>query len=194
MKDIRDQKFTEGEIYSVTTEKNYSGKPIMPQNKVYNLFVVTRIYSGSKLLIYPLYRINRHRDTEKPDTIKIACKNKEYDYYVGYKQPLIVKKIEGEVTLEGYIVPDVFKKIQIICFNYLCNKEIYNNQFNLDNEDELLMIDINNGKFLDNIDNIEYTESDIINLSVIEFATKYNVSPEDASKLYIKYMNKKRSK
>ena len=70
----------------------------------------------------------------------------------------------------------------------------YNNQFNLDNEDELLMIDINNGKFLDNIDNIEYTESDIINLSVIEFATKYNVSPEDASKLYIKYMNKKRSK
>lgn len=192
MKDIREQKINEGEIYSLTTEKNFSGKPIISQNKMYNLFIVIRVYSPSKILIYPLYRINRHKDIEKqkPDTVKIACKNKDYDYYIGYKQPLIIKKIEGELTLEGYLVPDVFKKIQIICFNYLCNKEIYNNQFNLDNEDELLMIDINNGKFLNKIDNIDYTINDIINLSVIEFSNKYNVSPEDASKLYFEYINK----
>lgn len=192
MKDIREQKINEGEIYSLTTEKNFSGKPIISQNKMYNLFIVIRVYSPSKILIYPLYRINRHKDIEKQksDTVKIACKNKDYDYYIGYKQPLIIKKIEGELTLEGYLVPDVFKKIQIICFNYLCNKEIYNNQFNLDNEDELLMIDINNGKFLNKIDNIDYTINDIINLSVIEFSNKYNVSPEDASKLYFEYINK----
>lgn len=192
MKDIREQKINEGEIYSLTTEKNFSGKPIISQNKMYNLFIVIRVYSPNKVLIYPLYRINRHKDIEKQksDTVKIACKNKDYDYYIGYKQPLIIKKIEGELTLEGYLVPDVFKKIQIICFNYLCNKEIYNNQFNLDNEDELLMIDINNGKFLNKIDNIDYTINDIINLSVIEFSNKYNVSPEDASKLYFEYINK----
>lgn len=185
--DLITNKVSPGEIYSIS---NVDGT--MKSLELYKnakLFLILRVYKSGKLLVYPVQR-NRTMMI-RDDLIRIPCNQKDYDYYVQYKSfySIQAKRLGNNITLEGYIIPPILKKLYYICYNYICNDESFTGIIDIDNSGELVYMHENIFKTINNEDDIDISEEEIKSTNVVDLCKRCKIGIREASSLKLKVAN-----
>lgn len=136
--------------------------------------LILKIYSNDTMLTYPILR--ECDDDINKDYVKAAYRGHKSNFYIGYKEPSI-KNIDDFNPVKpypiGHVVPEIFNKLQLICYNWLCNGKEY---------EQTTTTEIPVEK------NINIEDIDIKSTGIIELSKMLNISIEDASALKIKML------